>query len=66
MRYLIFMKRIFLYLALMFVAVAPLKAQIEVQIGNTTNTSCGDYVPTNMYYNYSYTQQIYLQSEIGV
>ncbi|MCQ2302074.1 MAG: right-handed parallel beta-helix repeat-containing protein, partial [Bacteroidales bacterium] len=59
------MKRIFLYLALMFVAVAPLKAQIEVQIGNTTSSDNGNFFPTQTYYNYSYTQQIYYQSEIG-
>ena len=35
----------------------------EVQIGNGTTTSY--YLPVNNYYNYSYTQQIYLASEMG-
>lgn len=34
-------------------------------IGETTSSDNGGYLPTNIFYCYSYTQQIYQQSEIG-
>ena len=44
-------------------ATATCLVEREIQIGNGTTTSY--YLPVNNYYNYSYTQQIYLASEMG-
>ena len=37
----------------------------DVTIGSGTTTTNGNYLPTNVYYKYSLTQQIYTQSEVG-
>ena len=37
----------------------------DVTIGSGTSTTNGNYVPTSVYYNYSLTQQIYTQAELG-
>jgi hypothetical protein len=38
---------------------------ITVTIGDLYSTSTTNYFPLNCYYNYSYTQQIYTQAQIG-
>jgi hypothetical protein len=38
----------------------------EVMIGDATSTTTQYYLPVNMYYNYSLTQQIYTADEIGM
>ncbi|MBQ2906801.1 MAG: right-handed parallel beta-helix repeat-containing protein, partial [Bacteroidales bacterium] len=63
------MKRILLLaLSLVLITTANLKSQnvnpnTEIIIGEGTNSHSS--IPTNTYYNYSYTQQIYLASEMG-
>ena len=39
--------------------------EVEVTIGSGTGTSSGNYVPTNVWYKYSLTQQIYTAAELG-
>ncbi|MBO4741561.1 MAG: hypothetical protein J5605_07980, partial [Bacteroidales bacterium] len=46
------------------IVVGTTVAQTTVTIGTGTNTA--NYLPVGNYYNYSYTQQLYLASEIGV
>ncbi|MBQ3594255.1 MAG: hypothetical protein II981_02450, partial [Bacteroidales bacterium] len=63
------MKRLLLLAtSLILLATVNLKAQsvntnTEIIIGEGTNSHSS--IPTNTYYNYSYTQQIYLASEMG-
>jgi hypothetical protein len=63
------MKRLLLLAtSLILLATVNLKAQsvnpnAEVIIG--TGTGISGNIPTNTYYNYSYTQQIYTASEMG-
>jgi len=38
----------------------------EIVIGDPTSTTTNSYLPTNSYYNYSLTQQIYTADEIGM
>ncbi len=45
-------------------ALAPVKAQETITIGDGTNTSF--YVPYNSLYNYSFTEFIYTADEIGI
>ncbi|HRX77060.1 MAG TPA: hypothetical protein P5342_06325, partial [Candidatus Cloacimonadota bacterium] len=59
------MKRSILWLLLtMFVAAYSIAYADTVQIG--TGTSTTSYLPLYGYYGYSYTQQIYTQTQIGV
>ena len=37
----------------------------DVTVGSGTSTTNGDYLPTNVYYKYSITQQIYTKAEVG-
>ena len=39
--------------------------EVEVTIGSGTGTTGGNYVPTNVWYKYSLTQQIYTAAELG-
>ena len=39
--------------------------EVEVTIGSGTGTSSGNYLPTNVWYKYSLTQQIYTAAELG-
>ena len=36
----------------------------QIIVGTGTSSTNGDYLPTNLFYNFSYSQQIYLASEI--
>ena len=59
------MKKFILSLTMMLVlSFTGLLRAAEVVIGEGTSTSY--YAPINTYYNYSYTQQLYLAEEIGV
>ncbi len=57
------MKKVLLNLLLLLAMAFGAVAQTEVTIGNGTESSYE--LPTNMYYNYSLTQQIYTAEEIG-
>ncbi len=43
----------------------PCNNTANVTVGNTTTTSNGVYLPTDIYYRYSYTQQIYTAEDLG-
>ena len=57
------MRKLLLNFLLLFTIVIGAVAQTEVTIGNGTESSYK--LPTNMYYNYSLTQQIFKAEEIG-
>ena len=60
------MKKIQLFLLLLMAAMLPLatQAQETVEIGDSTGNTY--YVPFNSLYNYSFTEQVYLASEVGM
>jgi hypothetical protein len=39
--------------------------EADVTVGSGTTTTNGSYLPTNVYYKYSLTQQIYTKAEVG-
>ena len=41
------------------------RQEVEVTIGSGTGTTSGNYVPTNVWYKFSLTQQIYTAAELG-
>ena len=55
-----------LLLMLLFAAFFGVARADEVMIGNAESTSTYYYLPVNMYFNYSLTQQIYTAEEIGM
>lgn len=63
------MKRIFLLITLILTVLVSLQARVnrdgEIVIGSGTGSDYGGNLPTSTYYNYSYSQQIYLASELN-
>ncbi len=63
------MKKIFTFIALTIIAMTSLQARVnrdgEIVVGSGTGSNNGGDLPTSTYYNYSYTQQIYLASELN-
>ena len=59
-------KKSLLFLLLCFTLFGVTRAEEEVMIGDATSTTTEYYLPVNMFYNYSLTQQIYTAEEIGM
>ena len=58
---------LFLFAALaLLTALVTMRAQTTVTIGDESSTTSSYYLPVDMYFHYSFTQQIYLADEINM